>query len=254
MNLPGILICLSILFCTVGVQAQNRSQEQLRDSIPVLMEDSTFIQTSDSLFIHSKNGKEMVGQQDSVRTKAGKSLIEITSDKFFAPSHIFAPSPRKAVIYSAILPGLGQIYNRKYWKLPIVYGAYAGLTYAITWNNGYYRDYLGAYQDIMDDNPGTDRWEKMLPYGQTAETVDKQWFTGVLKQRKDYYRYYRDLSIIATVGVYLVFIVDAYVDAQLFSFDMSPDLSMRMTPVIIREEKAYNLGSSSYGVQLSFNF
>lgn len=178
----------------------------------------------------------------------------MTSDKFFAPSHIFSPSPRKAVIYSAILPGLGQIYNRKYWKLPIVYGAYAGLTYAITWNNGYYRDYLGAYQDIMDDDPATNRWHDMLPYGQDPETVDTQWFTGVLQQRKDHYRYYRDLSIIATVGVYLIFIIDAYVDAQLFDFDMSPDLSMRVAPVLIRGEKGLNLGSTSYGLQLSFNF
>lgn len=254
MNLPEILLCLSILFYVADIQAQSHSPEQLRDSIPLLIEDSTFIQRSDSLVIHAKMGKEVLGQQDSIRTKADKSLVEITSDKFFAPSYMFNPSPQKAVIYSAIFPGLGQIYNRKYWKLPIVYGAFVGLTYGITWNNGYYRDYLGAYQDIMDDDPVSDRWENLLPYGQTAETVDTEWFTGVLKQRKDYFRYYRDLSIIATAGVYLLFIIDAYVDAQLFNFDMRPDLSMRMTPVIIKENSSHQLGSSSYGVQLSFNF
>ncbi len=253
MNVAGILTCLSILFCAVDVQAQNHSPEQLPDTVPVLMGDSTILQVSDSTSVVMQNGKGRTGKQDSVITKTG-TLIEMTSDKFFAPSHIFSPSPRKAVIYSAILPGLGQIYNRKYWKLPIVYGAYAGLTYAITWNNGYYRDYLGAYQDIMDDDPATNRWHDMLPYGQDPETVDTQWFTGVLQQRKDHYRYYRDLSIIATVGVYLIFIIDAYVDAQLFDFDMSPDLSMRVAPVLIRGEKGLNLGSTSYGLQLSFNF
>ena len=254
MNVAGILICLSILFFTVDVQAQTHSPEQPRDSVPVLVGDSTILQVPDSVSIDPENGKEAAGKQDSVRIRADRSLIEITSDKFFAPSYMFSPSPRKAVIYSAIFPGLGQIYNRKYWKLPILYGGFVGLTYAITWNNGYYQDYLGAYQDIMDDNPDTNRWHNMLPYGRDPETVDTQWFTTVLQQRKDHYRYYRDLSIIGTVAVYLAAIVDAYVDAQLFDFDMSPDLSMRMTPVIIREERGHNMGSSSYGVQWSFNF
>ncbi|SDZ84601.1 hypothetical protein SAMN05216331_10683 [Porphyromonadaceae bacterium KH3R12] len=255
MNVAGILTCLSILFCAVDVQAQSHSREQPLDSVPVLAGDSLLRQVSDSVSVDLKNGGEVAGKQDSVITKTG-TLIEMTSDKFFAPSHIFSPSPRKAVIYSAILPGLGQIYNRKYWKLPIVYGAYAGLTYAITWNNGYYRDYLGAYQDIMDDDPTTNRWHDMLPYAyrENPESVDAQWFTEVLQQRKDHYRYYRDLSIIATVGVYLVFIIDAYVDAQLFDFNMSPDLSMRVAPALIRGEKGLNLGSTSYGLQLSFNF
>ncbi len=103
-----------------------------------------------------------------------------------------------------------------------MYGGFVGFTYAITWNNGYYRDYLGAYQDIMDDNPDTNRWHNMLPYGQDPATTDIRWFTDVLKQRKDYYRYYRDFSIIGTFALYLIAIVDAYVDAQLFDFDISP--------------------------------
>ncbi len=158
------------------------------------------------------------------------------------------------MIYSAIFPGLGQIYNRKYWKLPILYGGFVGFTYAISWNNGYYRDYLGAYQDIMDDDPGTYRWRDMLPYGLDWESVDQEWFKGVLQQRKDYYRYYRDLSIIGTVALYLVAIVDAYVDAQLFDFDISPDLSMRVAPALLKEERPMNKGNSAYGVQWSFSF
>lgn len=254
MNVAGILICLSMLFCAVGIRAQNHLPEQPQDTLLVSVKDSTFLQAPDSVSINPEDGKEIAGKQDSVRTKAGGPLIEITSDKFFAPSYMFSPSSRKAVIYSAIIPGLGQIYNRKYWKLPILYGGFAGLTYAISWNNGYYQDYLSAYRDIMDDNPETNRWHNMLPYGRDPETTDVQWFTNVLQQRKDRYRYYRDLSIIITVGVYLIGIVDAYVDAQLFDFDMSPDLSMHVAPVIIREERGHNLGSSSYGVQWSFKF
>lgn len=176
-----------------------------------------------------------------------------TSDAFFAPSYMFKPSPKKAVIYSAIFPGLGQVYNRKYWKLPIVYGGFVGFTYAITWNNGYYRDYLIAYKEIMDDNPETNAWEDMLPFGMDPSTVDEQWFTGVLQQRKDHYRYYRDLSIIGTVAWYLLAIVDAYVDAQLFDFDMSPDLSMRIEPAILKDDYSRPTGNS-YGLQWSFSF
>lgn len=256
MNLPGILVCLSILFCTVEAHAQIYSLEQLQDTVPVLIEDSVLLQVPDSVSIIPENGENRAVKQDTIRTKTDNLLVGVTSDKFFAPSYMFSPSPRKAIIYSAILPGLGQVYNRKYWKLPILYGGFVGLTYAITWNNGYYQDYLGAYQDIMDDNPDTNRWHDMLPYAyrENPESVDAQWFTNVLQQRKDHYRYYRDLSIIITIGVYLIGIVDAYVDAQLFDFDMSPDLSMRVAPVVIRGEKGHNLGSSSYGVQWSFNF
>lgn len=253
-NVAGILICLSFLFCAMGVQSQIHSPEQLQDTVPVLAKDSTLLQVSDSVTIDAKNNVDELAKQDSIAAKVGRQLFEITSDKFFAPSYMFSPSPRKAVIYSAILPGLGQIYNRKYWKLPILYGGFVGLTYAITWNNGYYQDYLGAYKDYVDDDPSTIDWHNMLPYGLTPGSEDPRWFTDVLQKRKDHYRYYRDLSIIATVGVYLLAIVDAYVDAQLFDFDMSPDLSMRVTPVIIREEKAHRIGSSSYGVQWSFNF
>ncbi|MEA4916455.1 DUF5683 domain-containing protein [Proteiniphilum sp.] len=253
-NVSGILICLLTLFCAMGAQAQIHSPEQLQDSVQVLLNDSIIQQVSDSVSVNLENSTTATGKQDSVRKKVDKSIVEITSDKFFAPSYMFSPSPRKAVIYSAILPGLGQIYNRKYWKLPIIYGGVAGLTYAISWNNGYYRDYLDGYKDYVDENPETNRWHNLLPYGQTPGSEDREWFRNVLQQRKDYFRYYRDLSIIATVAVYLVFIVDAYVDAQLFDFDMSPDLSMRMTPVIMREERAQKMGSTSYGLQWSFNF
>ena len=93
----------------------------------------------------------------------------------------------------------------------------------------------------------------MLPYGMDVESVDAQWFADVLKQRKDYYRYYRDLSIIGTVALYLLAIVDAYVDSQLYDFDMSPDLSMRISPAILKEERT-NYNGNSYGLQWSFSF
>jgi hypothetical protein len=105
----------------------------------------------------------------------------------------------------------------------------------------------------MDSNPETNRWQNLLPFGMDPESVDQKWFTDVLQQRKDYYRYYRDLSIIGTFALYLLAIVDSYVDAQLFDFDMSPDLSMRIEPALLREERPNYMGSS-YGLQWSINF
>lgn len=251
---PGILIGLSLLFCTMNVQAQIHSPDQLPDSIPLPVRDSTLLPVADSISIVAPAGKKNGTQkQDSVPAKPLKPL-DITSDNFFAPSYLFSPSPKKAVIFSAVFPGLGQIYNRKYWKLPVLYGGIAGLAYAITWNNGYYQDYLGAYKDIMDDNPDTNRWHDILPYGMDPITVDTEWFGSVLKKRKDYYRYYRDFSYIITALVYVASIIDAYVDAQLFDFDMTPDLSMRMSPVIFKEERSNKPGSSSLGLQFSFYF
>ncbi len=215
----------------------------------VLSSNSLKIAPPDSVNIED-NGKPT---SDPLATKVDSVLLQTTSNSLFAPSYLFKPSPTKSVLYSAFFPGMGQIYNRKYWKLPIVYGGFVGFTYAITWNNGYYRDYLGAYQDIMDDNPETNRWHNMLPYGMQYETVDQSWFKGVLQQRKDYYRYYRDLSIILTVGWYMLAIVDAYVDAQLFDFDMSADLSLRMGPTIFRDDNS-NYSRNSYGLQWSLQF
>ena len=242
MRIAGVLICLLILFAS-QLEGQVTQSQQSNQTAELSENDTAIVRRTES---SENNGLPIEQRADSIITIT-------TSDSFTAPSYMFKPSPRKAVIYSAIFPGLGQIYNRQYWKLPILYGGFVGFTYAITWNNGYYRDYLGGYQDIMDGNPDTNRWHNMLPYGMDPESVDENWFSDVLKQRKDYYRYYRDLSVIGTVALYMLAIVDAYVDSQLFDFDMSPDLSMRIEPTLLREEKANFIGNT-YGLQWSFNF
>src|SRR5690554_4963109 len=240
---------------------QQDTARALQDTVPVLVPrdavDTLNISTApsgtappDTLIVVEGAG----ARNDSVEKKVDSVLLATSSDALFAPAHLFKPNPTKAVIYSAIFPGLGQIYNRKYWKLPIVYGGFVGFTYAITWNHGYYRDYLEGYKSIMDENPENDHhWHDLLPYGMDPESVDQQWLTGVLQQRKDYYRHYRDLSIILTVGWYLLAMVDAYVDAQLFDFDMSPDLSLRVEPAIWGDD-ASPYRRNSYGLQWSFRF
>lgn len=168
----------------------------------------------------------------------------------------FKPNPTKAVLL-ALVPGMGQIYNRKYWKLPIVYGAFMGCLYAVTWNNKSYQDYSEAYKDFMYDTANKvpqENWHQSWQdvTNRDPETVFNDTnFADQLKRRKDYYRRYRDLSIIITVGVYALSIVDAYVDAQLFDFDITPDLSMRVEPVVTPKT---SYSSSTYGLNCSIKF
>lgn len=145
----------------------------------------------------------------------------------------FNPEGMRAVWLSALFPGLGQIYNRRYWKLPVVVGGFMGLIYATTWNGRMLSDYQQAYLDIMDSDPNTNSYMNFFPSFYKEEDLDKTWLTSLLKQRKDTYRYYRDYCIVGMVALYLVCILDAYVDAELYHFDMSTDLSMQIKPALI---------------------
>lgn len=147
----------------------------------------------------------------------------------------FNPDPTRAVWMSALFPGLGQIYNRRYWKLPIVVGAFMGLGYATSWNNGMLSDYTRAYRDIMDNDPSTNSYMNFFPPTTNESDLDRKWLTNLLQSRKNYFRRNRDLCIICMVGVYLVAMVDAYVDASLSHFDISPDLSMDVAPALMRD-------------------
>ena len=143
-------------------------------------------------------------------------------------------SPQTATMYAAILPGLGQIYNRKYWKLPILYGGAAALIYAIHFNNKYYKKYSSAYRDFLIGDPNNKSYMYFVNRAHlTEEQVQgtyKQWFQKSLKNKKDYYRRYRDLSIFGMIGLYAVQVVDACVDAHFFNFDVSDDLAFQWQP------------------------
>lgn len=160
------------------------------------------------------------------------------------------PDPRKAVWMSLVFPGGGQIYNRKYWKLPVVYGGYVGCLYALTWNQNTYTEYRKAYVDIMDNDPETKSYEDFLPPHYEIDTSMEDWLKDIFKQRKDKYRRYRDLSIFAFAGMYVVSAIDAYVDAELSHFDISPDLSMDIEPNLMFDR----LGTVNAGFSLAFHF
>ena len=163
----------------------------------------------------------------------------------------FNPDPTRAVWLSALFPGLGQIYNRRYWKLPIVIGGYLGLGYATSWNNGMLNDYTRAYRDLMDTDPTTNSYMNFFPPNTDESTLDRTWLTNIMQSRKNYFRRNRDLCIIAMVGVYMLAMVDAYVDASLSHFDITPELSMDVQPAVFYETRGMR---PAVGLNWAINF
>jgi hypothetical protein len=126
--------------------------------------------------------------------------------------------PRRAALNSAMLPGLGQITNKRWWKVPLVYGGFVGLGLVFEFNQRYYKVFLKEAQ-FRQDNPGKTQNPLYAPF--TTE--------GIISI-KDSYRRNRDLSILAGLGFYAINIIDAYVDAKFFRFDISDDLSVKLSP------------------------
>jgi len=199
----------------------------------------------------SVTGKSVI-REDTIRVDS------LVIDSLLSTPKKFKPDSKKTVLYSALLPGLGQIYNRKYWKLPLVYGSFLGCVYAITWNGTQYNGYKNAFKDFISAVPrDSSAWKDYL-YGSYLNTPDSLWspgmksnFSSALKNAKDYYRRYRELSWIISIGVYGLWIIDAYVDSQLFDFDISPDLSMQVMPVLF-DRTAGN--KRTVGIRLSIIF
>lgn len=124
-------------------------------------------------------------------------------------------SPKRAMLYSAICPGLGQIYNKKYWKLPILYAGLGTAVYFIFFNEHYYNMYNNQLAAA------------------TVNPASSIYSTAELSDLVNYYHRDRDLSIIISVGVYLINIVDANVDAQLMGFNVSDDISVHFSPSLL---------------------
>jgi len=149
-------------------------------------------------------------------------------DPYFAN---YNPVPAKAVWYAALFPGGGQIYNRKYWKLPIIYGGYLGLIYGYRWNQKYYRTYANAYRDLVLNSPNASYMD-FLPPNYPVE-ARRSYLEGAFKRKRNSYRNYRDYCVVGMIGVYLVAMVDAYVDASLYHFDVSTDLDANNRPTLM---------------------
>lgn len=189
---------------------------------------------------------------DSMTLMMPADTLQVKHKRDWATWH---PNPKRALWLALVIPGAGQIYNRKYWKLPIVYGGFVGCAYAMRWNNQMYRDYSQAYMDLMDNDPNTDSYNSFMHLGTKIDESNITRYQELFKRRKDRFRRWRDLSFFCLIGVYALSVVDAYVDASLSEFDISDNLSLKVEPTIINNNTERNpLIQNSLGLSCSLNF
>jgi len=237
-RIVGFLVLMCVSFTAFA-------QDTLNVRIPLAQQKRAAITVTDTL-----QGDSIVNMKTFVMPSE-KAIVQ------FAETKLFVPDPKKALWLAIAFPGGGQIYNRKYWKLPLIYGGFVGCVYALNWNNMMYQDYSKAYIDITDDDPNTKSYENFIPqnYDINQNLTRVQ---DLFRRKKNYYRRYRDLSMFCMIGVYVLSIIDAYVDAELSSFDISKNLSMKVRPSVIRDQHSIawsnTLANQSYGVECSINF
>ena len=250
-----IVLLFSILFQlglgSTTLHAQNALQRRMgisRDSIQSATAKKDSLLT-DSL--NRRNQMELQLLEAPIDTTIWAMKTDSIQKENPQPKKRFIPDSQRSVWLALVFPGGGQIYNRKYWKLPIVYGGFVGCTYALSWNNKMYKDYSQAYLDIMDDDPNTKSYEDFLPMNSSIAGQEER-FKEIFKKRKDVYRRQRDLSIFAFIGVYLLSVIDAYVDAELSDFDITKDIGLKVEPTMFNDGKNKNFGS--IGLQCSLKF
>lgn len=209
----------------------------------------TYTET-DSLFMAEPLEIPELNSEDSISIMSDTLPVKRKRDW-----NTWRPDAKRAMWLAIVLPGAGQIYNRKYWKLPLVYGGITGCIYAITWNNQMFHDYSQAYMDIMDNDPNTDSYNDFLHLGNVVDESNKSRYQELFRKRKDRYRRWRDLSVFALIGVYALSVIDAYVDASLSEFDISDDLSLSVSPTVIDARSTGGVSKSpAIGVGCSLRF
>ena len=233
-----------VLLCAVGLQA----------ATPMIgLDDNASDNASENVAIDTLIADTL---DKGLLTVATEHVIMAKRTKVQRDWSTWRPDPQRALWMALIIPGGGQIYNRKYWKSPIIYGGFMGCLYAMNWNNMMYRDYSQAYLDIMDSDPNTCSYNKFLHLGKQITSANEERYKQIFKKRKDKYRRWRDMSFFCMIGVYALSVIDAYVDAELSEFDISKDLSLKVEPAVMsidRNGGAY-LGNTSVGLQCSLRF
>lgn len=216
--------------CVHELMTVNNEKNIINDSITVNVQDSIISLEQDDKV--AQKIKELESPVDTAMISLKSDSI--LNEKEKKPVKRWIPDSNKSLWMAMVLPGAGQIYNRKYWKLPIIYGGFVGCAYALTWNTKMYNDYSQAYQDIMSDNPNNDSYKDFIPPYVDIES-NLEYYQNTFKNAKDIYRRQRDLSIFAFIGVYLLSVIDAYVDAELSDFDISKDLSLKLEPTLFND-------------------
>lgn len=194
------------------------------------------------------------------------SSQRFTADTIQVESREKIHSPHKATMYSVMLPGLGQIYNKKYWKVPILYAGIGVTIYAIKRNTDNFNKYKDGFQDFSQfykwkyqspdqtpqlEEPTSKRYEDLYnaDFNNTTPNFDN-WFKTQLQNKKDSFKHDRDLSYIILAGVYVLNIIDAAVDAHFTNFNVNDDLTIRVEPAV--DYSAFSGNSIGFRCQITF--
>ena len=224
-----IIVFVLLIISFISSRAQNQfSISGINDSLPNSKTEAIAI-------------NKALTQQDSLQL----AQLSFSESKNRRNWDTWRPNPQKALWLAIVLPGAGQVYNRKYWKLPLIYGGFVGCIYALQWNNTMFKDYSQAYLDIMDSDPSTESYNQFLHLGTKITSSNIKQYQDIFRRRKDRYRRWRDLSFFCMLGVYALSIIDAYVDASLSEFDISDKLSLRIEPTVFSTAQRNSLNSPS---------
>ena len=158
---------------------------------------------------------------------------------------------------AVVFPGFGQIYNRSYWKIPLVYAGFGAVIYTAGFNGKNYNTYMQAYQDFTDANPATVRYIKLIKadpasYDPVAHPETYSYYKDQMIRMVDYYKRYRDLSYIGISVWYLVSVIDANVDASLFNYDIGDNLDVAILPVQMSLPGGYMGTGISVSLKMTF--
>ena len=251
----GITARLLFLTCILMLVGTQRTDAQTDDEIPI----DSITKLLDKIPVDSIDfmKDQILSTIPEVETPSVviDSVIPVIAKRGRKDWSQWRPDPQRALWLALVIPGGGQIYNRKYWKLPLVYGGFMGCLYAMNWNNSQYKDYAQAYLDLSDNDPGTQSYNQFMHLGMQITPQNEDRYKDIFKKRKDRFRRWRDLSFFCLVGVYAISVIDAYVDAELSVFDISKDLSLKVEPTILNNNTSVNpIKSSSVGLQCSLNF
>jgi uncharacterized protein DUF5683 len=221
--IPRLLVAsLITLFCTRAVA-----------------QDMPLVTPTDSTLNNTRDNSNVVIKQDTV-TQSISSFDSTSADSTnHKPAKAFLHSAKKAAYLSAVLPGLGQAYNKKYWKIPIIYAGFGGLGYALYYTSSNFEGYRGAYRQQVALVPN---------YNASFNGVAD---AATLKAYRDYFKKYLDISAIGVGVWYLLNVVDATVDAHLMGWNLKDDLSISWNPTLIASPN-YNTAAAGVTVALHF--
>ena len=242
LNCCKLYILLFFVFVVGLLQAQSDNSQ--------LLSDTTLFSTQSSLISNTQfttlNPQLETEKASSLQEDSIRLAKQMRREQRALDQANFKPDPNKSLWLGLTFPGAGQIYNRKYWKLPIIYGGAMGVAFAVSYYGGHYNDYMKGYRDYLDSDPNTNYHLELIPQGYPESSAG-----NYVKNRVNSYRRYRDIFIVVGVAVYALSVIDAYVDAQLADFDISTDLSMKVRPKLDIEQ---HTGKPTAGCQMQIYF